>query len=464
MTSERQFDTLLLSWLEESAPSGQPQALLESVLTATGHTRPRPAWLVRLHGEPMPDTGRPGLNRFAPFGLAATAIVVALLIGIGLILRSPNVGPSPVPGPTHQATPEPTEQRAAAWTATRNMNEARSGHSATLLLDGKVLVAGGGSAELYDPASGTWTATGNMIRIGGEHTATLLTDGNVLVVAAGTGEDVDTSAELYDPASGTWTATGNMIQSFHRHGFTATRLLDGTVLVAGGTPAGESAELYDPSSGTWRATGNMIEGRAWHAATLLPDGKVLVAVGTSSTCGPASCGSELALASAELYDPASGTWSVTGRMSESRGYIAATLLRNGAVLVAGGGAVNDLGIQPLASAELYDPASGTWSVTGSMSEARGRLVTYTLLPAGTVLAVGGLAAGGAAYSASAELYDPGSGTWTSTASMHSARRDHTATLLSDGRVLVVGGYNSADASGTYIPLALAELYEPGSGT
>jgi dipeptidyl aminopeptidase/acylaminoacyl peptidase len=107
MTSERQFDALLRSWLEESAPSGQPQGLLESVLTATGHTRPRSAWLVRLRGEPMPETGRPGMNRFALFGLAATAVVVAILIGVGLFLRlSPNVGPSPVPGPTHNETPK----------------------------------------------------------------------------------------------------------------------------------------------------------------------------------------------------------------------------------------------------------------------------------------------------------------------------------------------------------------------
>jgi hypothetical protein len=422
-----------------------------AVIAQTAETsRPRlvPRWRFR------------AMNRFAPLAIAATAVVAAIIVGISLVVTPPNVGPSPLPGPARSATPQPTAE-AAAWTATGNVIEARH-HSATRLLDGKVLVAGGGSAELYDPASGTATATGNMIRIGGDHTATLLTNGKVLVVA-GTSGDLETSAELYDPASGTWTITGNMIQSFHRHGFTATRLLDGTVLVAGGTPAGESAELYDPSSGTWRATGNMIEGRAWHAATLLPNGKVLVAGGTWSTCGPDRCGAELALASAELYDPASGTWSVTGSLSEARGYIAATLLRTGSVLVAGGGSVSDIGLRPLASAELYDPASGTWSVTGSMSEARGRLVTYTLLPDGAVLAAGGLAAEGAAYLASAELYDPASGAWTATASMHSARRDHTATLLSDGRVLVTGGYNSSDASGEYIPLASAELYDPGSG-
>jgi hypothetical protein len=108
MTSEREFNALLRAWFEESAPSGEPQGLLESVLTATAHTRPRPAWLVGLRGRPMPETGRPGLNRFAALALATTALVVAILIGVGMLVRAPNVGPSPVPGPTHSATPQPS--------------------------------------------------------------------------------------------------------------------------------------------------------------------------------------------------------------------------------------------------------------------------------------------------------------------------------------------------------------------
>lgn len=107
MTTEREFEALLRSWFEESAPSAQPDRLLESVVTATAHTRPRPAWLVRLGGEPMPEPGRFGLNRFAPLGLAATALVVIVLIGVGLFLRlSPSIGPSPMPGPTHNETPK----------------------------------------------------------------------------------------------------------------------------------------------------------------------------------------------------------------------------------------------------------------------------------------------------------------------------------------------------------------------
>jgi hypothetical protein len=399
----------------------------------------------------------PAMNRFAPLALAATALVITLLIAIGLILRSPNVGPSPLPGPTHQATPQPTAHP-AAWTATGKMIEARTGHTATLLLDGRVLVAGGSStsgplasAELYDPSDGSWTATGSMLVAREGHSATLLRDGRVLV-AGGRGRSPEAlrglaSAELYDPASGTWRATGNMIEGPGEAGqgqFWATLLPDGRVLVVGGL-----AELYDPTSGTWTATGNMIEGSVYAAITLLPNGKVLVAGG----------GSGDSLASAELYDPSSATWSATGSMNEARSFITATLLPNGTVLVSGGWALKKGSATELASAELYDPDSGRWTATGSMRKSRGRFPTDTLLPNGTVLAAGGCCAGNG-YLASADLYDPSTGTWTGTANMAGARAGHTATLLADGRVLVAGGYDSENPLSV---LASAEVYDPGSG-
>jgi Galactose oxidase, central domain len=249
---------------------------------------------------------------------------------------------------------------------------------------------------------------------------------------------------LVQPCAGqTWTATGSLATGRADH--TATLLPNGKVLVAGGYngSALASAELYDPASGTWTATGSLATGRAHHTATLLPNGKVLVAGGEDSSSNP--------FASAELYDPASGTWTATGSLATGRSLHTATLLPNGNVLVAGG---FDSSFTGLASAELYDPASGTWSATGSLSTARLQH-TATLLPNGQVLVAGGT--GGPI--ASAELYDPASGTWSATGSLATGRFNHTATLLPDGQVLVAGG---GDTSGNVF--ASAELFDPASGT
>jgi N-acetylneuraminic acid mutarotase len=239
------------------------------------------------------------------------------------------------------------------------------------------------------------------------------------------------------------------------NGPTATLLPDGTVLVAGGdgrTGPLASAEVYEPSTGSWTATGSMTEARSQYTATLLPDGKVLVAGGCCNALGE--------LASAELYDPVSGSWTATGSMIKARYGHTATLLPDGKVLVVAGAAIftdGDIsGPQPLASAELFDPRSGTWAATGSMTEDRlGH--TATLLRNGTVLVTGGEGSFGNGDPASAELYDPRNGSWTVTGSMHAARAYHTATLLLDGTVLVAGG-------GVIGLLASAELFDPGSGS
>ena len=341
----------------------------------------------------------------------------------------------------------------------------RSGHMATLLLDGRVLVVGGpietigppNSAELYDPVSKVWAATGRMLGPRYEYTATRLPGGKVLVAGGNSNSGEIASAELYDPISGSWSPTGAMVTP--RYGHTATLLSDGKVLVAGGVGRAQvpSAELYDPASGTWTATGVMATARYGHTATLLPDGKVLVAGGNQdgSPRGP----------SAELYDPISGTWSATGNMitPTPRSGHTATLLPDGKVLVAGG---TTHGIDPLASAELYDPQSGAWSATQGMVAPR-HAHTATLLPDGRVLVAGGRGSADTSASglheplASAELYDPASGTWSPTASMVAVRLEHTATLLPDGRVLVASGMGLR--TGGSVLLASAELYDPGSG-
>ncbi|WP_312892997.1 MULTISPECIES: Kelch repeat-containing protein [Paraburkholderia] len=231
-----------------------------------------------------------------------------------------------------------------------------------------------------------------------------------------------------------------------RYEHTATLLPDGQVLVAAGynKRAVTSAELFDPASDTWSKTGNLLVQRELHTATLLPDGKVLVAGGFNNGGGTSQ-------SSAELYDPATGTWSQTGSMSQARDSHTATLLPNGTVLVAGGEGKAGL----LSSAELYDPATGTWSQTGNLLVQR-QQHTATLLPNGKVLVAGGAGSGGRL--SSAELYDPATGTWSQTGSMSQVRNIYAAALLPDGKVLAAGGYNGTAA------LSTAELYDPATGT
>ncbi|WP_175545087.1 kelch repeat-containing protein [Variovorax sp. OV329] len=325
----------------------------------------------------------------------------------------------------------------------------RTNHSATLLTNGKVLVAGGhddastlASAALYTPGTGLWTATGSMGATRFFHTATLLQDGRVLIAG---GEDLlgvfRSSAELFDPATGQWSPTGAM--STARSGHTATLLPDGKVLVAAGTNGSFllSAELFDPATGQWTPTGSMNTARSVFTATSLTDGRVLVAGGTNGS----------PISAAELFDPATGLWAPTAPLTAARLTHAATLLPDGQVLVAGGnGGAGGGG--SLATAERYDPATGTWTVTGPMSAGR-TAGTATLLSDGHVLAAGGYSSTGSAL-ASTDLFDPATGQWTTTGAMLGARYFHTATLLSNGNVLLAGGSNDLSA------LATVELHLP----
>jgi hypothetical protein len=337
------------------------------------------------------------------------------------------------------------------FSATGPLLTARRLHTATLLASGKVLIAGGDNgtlhnivsiAELYDPATGTFSATGSLVTGREVHTATLLASGKVLFAG---GLSRSTSAELYDPTSGTFSATGSLVNG--RDGHTATLLPSGKVLVAGGETAASNAELYDPASGTFSATGPLAAIRAFHTATLLPSGKVLIAAGQSQQ------GTGGFLASAELYNPATGTFSATGSLITPRDSFTATLLPSGKVLIAAGRTLVGSTVTPLASAELYDPTTGTFSATASLASARDYF-TATLLPSGRVLVAGN----GEGPGSGAELYDPAAGTFSATGSLTTARYQHTATLMASGRTLVAGGYNGS------VALAGAELYDPATGT
>lgn len=318
------------------------------------------------------------------------------------------------------------------WTPTGSMAEARRDHTATLLANGNVLIVGFNTeAELYDPVTGTFSLAVDMLFNHGQgSTATQLLDGRVLIVG-GTG--AQTFAEIYDPATGTFSQTGslNAVHSYH----TATLLPDGRVLIAAGQnnvgPQTHAvAELYDSLTGTFSPTGSLNEHRSLHTATLLSDGQVLITGGNQTT----TPGYGISLDSAEFYDPTTGIFSVTGSMEKARTNHTATLLPNGRVLVAGDLIAN--------LAELYDPATGTFSSTGDMSKPR-NAHTATLLPNGQVLLAGGYVAVGPITTNSAELYDPITGTFSATDNMTTARQQYTATLLYSGRVLVTGGYNGS---------------------
>jgi hypothetical protein len=345
-----------------------------------------------------------------------------------------------------------TRAEVTNWSGANNLSFARHSHTATVLANGKILVAGGragngapiASAELYDPATGLWTTTGSLNDARHDHTATLLPNGQVLVVGGLSSSNLLKSAELYDPITRLWTRAGNLNDGRNNH--TATLLPSGCVLIAGGEDRDkkslQTAELYDPATGVWAPTNSLSGERTRHTATLLSNGKVLVAGGLANP---------ITLRSAELYDPATSTWSAADFFGVARRDHTATLLPNGKVLIAGGRTGTGA---PVANAELYDPANGGWTPTGGLNIARSDH-TAIVLPSGQVLATGQLDETGTS-TPSAELYDPNTGVWTMANNPSVLRYQHTATLLADGRVIIAGGNSDA-----FTALNSTQFYGPG---
>jgi hypothetical protein len=376
--------------------------------------------------------------------LVTGSLAAASLAGAGLAVSPAAAVAAPAPG-----TAAPASE---TWAKTGSMTAPREDQTAILLRNGQVLMMGG-TAELYDPATGKFTATGSMTtaRAALTFTATVLQNGQVLVAGGGAGSGATSSAELYDPATGTFSVTGSMATA--REDFTATLLNNGQVLVAGGVgcisfgcTAVSSAELYNPATGTWTPTGSMSSARAWDTATLLPDGQVLVAGGGNGST---------TLSSAKLYNPATGTFSPTGSMTAALNQQMAGLLPSGKVLVICQRFAN---CQP----ELYDPATGTWTAAGAADQPGTRGSNAVILNNGQVLLSGGVngaAPGAINITAAATLFDPVAGTTTVTGSMTIPRTAHSLTVLQNGQVLAAGGETQNNV-GTKSVTQTAELYTP----
>ena len=397
----------------------ETRALAMSAAPASG-----PAWLLI------------GLSALLMVGVGAAALFGSGLVEIPVLpdpsqTQSPDASPTVDPSPAPSDIPTPPPDDSSTWSAA---GEFEGTGTATLLPDGRVLVTGifgefgssTASALLFDPATIAWARIPDMREARQGNTATLSADGTMVLVTGGSYADTDDSyllntTEVLNLDTLEWRSFPSMLAA--RYGHTATLLPDGRLLVRGGIPPGLTpfAEVFDPASLSWTEV-RELRTDSGGDTTLLADGRLLL------------------LDRAQIYDPADGSLSQTGEMVElRRGCSTATRLLDGRVLVAGGGGLPGICFTgDLASAELFDPATGTWSATGAMTGGRS-YHTASLLPDGRVLVAGGGYGFSQPVYETAELYDPGTGLWTPTSSMLSERTDHQAVTLADGRVLVFGG-------------------------
>jgi len=320
-------------------------------------------------------------------------------------------------------------------------------HTATRLLNGRILVVGGYAGEnvslaevdLFDPMTGSITSVAPLHTPRHDHSATLLRDGRVLVVGGyNPQQQWLADAEVYDPFADTWT----VVPPLYSHGtaHTATLMGDGRVLVVGGgTGSGvctERAEIFDPRTNSWTKAPSLPAQRTGHTADLLNDGRVLVAGGVNAiglTVG----------GDAFLYDPKANNWTMTAPMVTQRAYAGSVQLKDERVLVAGGIAADGSSVwHMMANAEIYDPASNTWSATASLSGARSSFV-LTPLPNGQVLAIGGTRAyewTESSFVGEIEVYDLHTSSWQIVSRLPQPSAFAATAFFHDGRVWVTGGY------------------------
>ena len=426
MTMQTDFDRVLTAWLVDERPSTAPAGLIDQVVNRVAVTNRRPGWLV-LDGW----TWRPALRLAAVIVLLLLALVTAVLIGSALL---------------RDAEP-PTVQGRFTLVAPLTAEGARQ---VVQLNDGRALLIGSstdpntgaefGIAEIYDPA------TGRIERLAGQpilrswigQGAVRLTDGRVLVTGGDAltpeeeGDDQPAATEIIDPATGSITTVGEMVHP--RYGHSATLLPDGRVLIAGGDIGGGimqqnvPAEIFDPGTGTFRAIEPLQHHRLYHRATLLADGRVLLTGGLGDGV----------IMQAEVFDPATETFAGVGDMKQGRVDHSATLLDDGRVLIAGGSGVDARGIisdTALSSAELFDPATDAFSDGGSLTNDRSQHAA-TLLTDGRVLIVGGYNRDGSPRAS--ELFDPGTGRFVRGADTLDPLGNVTAAVLRDGHVFVLG--------------------------